>query len=40
MMTGSATYNFIKKRPIDPYVVELDDNEKNAYAQMRVQQTG
>ena len=29
-----------KKRPIDPYVVELDDNEKNAYAQMRVQQTG
>ena len=29
-----------KTRPIDPYVVELDDNEKNAYAQMRVQQAG
>jgi succinate dehydrogenase/fumarate reductase flavoprotein subunit len=27
-----------KTRPIDPYVVELDDNEKNAYSQMRVQQ--
>ncbi|MFT5608897.1 MAG: hypothetical protein ACI9PZ_002716, partial [Parvicella sp.] len=29
-----------KKRPIDPYVVELDDDEKNAYSQMRVQRAG
>ncbi len=26
-----------KTRPVDPYVVELDEHEKNAYQQMRVQ---
>jgi succinate dehydrogenase/fumarate reductase flavoprotein subunit len=29
-----------KKRPIDPYVVQLDDAEKNAYQQLRVQAAG
>ena len=29
-----------KTRPVDPYVVELDDDEKTAYSKMRVQQTG
>jgi succinate dehydrogenase/fumarate reductase flavoprotein subunit len=28
-----------KTRPIDPYVVDLDDDEKTAYSKMRVQQT-
>ena len=27
-----------KKRPIDPYVVELDEEEKTAYQKMRIQQ--
>jgi succinate dehydrogenase/fumarate reductase flavoprotein subunit len=26
-----------KTRPVDPYVVELDEHEKNAYSQLRVQ---
>ncbi|MFT5691172.1 MAG: succinate dehydrogenase/fumarate reductase flavoprotein subunit [Oceanicoccus sp.] len=29
-----------KKRDIDPYVIELDEQEKNAYSQMRIQQAG
>lgn len=29
-----------KKRPIDPYVIELDDEEKAAYQKMRIQKVG
>jgi len=29
-----------KKRPIDPYVIELDDEEKTAYQKMRIQKVG
>jgi len=29
-----------KKKEIEPYVVELDENEKNAYQQLRVQKAG